>query len=63
MLVYYSLGNFVSCQTEEACQIGGMALFTIRKDGRGTRVIAYDRMKTRTLQEGLYYYHTILSEV
>ena len=63
MLVYYSLGNFVSCQTEEACQIGGMALFTIRKDGRGTRVIAYDRMKTRTVQEGLYYYHTILSEV
>ena len=61
MLVYYSLGNYVSCQLEEECQIGGMALFTIRKDGRGTRPIWYDRMKTRTVQDGLLY-HTILSE-
>ena len=60
MLVYYSLGNFISCQIPEECKIGGMALFTVSVDGRGVH-FNYDRMKTRTVQEGLFY-HTILSE-
>ena len=30
-LVYYSLGNYVSAQTEEACTRGGLAYFTVEK--------------------------------
>ena len=30
-LVYYSLGNFISAQTDESCKIGGMAYFTVTK--------------------------------
>ena len=32
MLVYYSLGNFVSCQTEMPRMIGGMAEITLEQD-------------------------------
>ena len=32
MLVYYSLGNFVSCQTEMPRMIGGMAEITLEHD-------------------------------
>lgn len=35
MLVYYSLGNLVSGQTREDCQIGGLARFTIVKSPQG----------------------------
>ncbi len=36
-LVYYSLGNFISAQTDEACRRGGLAWFTVRKEnGRCT---------------------------
>ena len=32
MLVYYSLGNFISTQKEPACLLGGMADITIVRD-------------------------------
>ena len=32
MLVYYSLGNFISTQKEPQCMLGGMADITITKD-------------------------------
>lgn len=35
MLVYYSLGNLISGQTREDCQIGGLAEFTIVKSPQG----------------------------
>lgn len=35
MLVYYSLGNFISCQDKKECMIGGMADITLEKDSSG----------------------------
>lgn len=35
MLVYYSLGNFVSTQLDAYSMVGGMADVTIEKDGKG----------------------------
>lgn len=34
-LVYYSLGNFISAQTEPACTKGGMAYFTVLQEEDG----------------------------
>lgn len=42
MLVYYSIGNFVSAQPEKACVKGGMAKFTIAPTPEGIRVKEYD---------------------
>lgn len=36
MLVYYSLGNYVSCQDKAPRMLGGMARVTIQKDPNGT---------------------------
>ena len=41
-LVYYSLGNFVSCQPRNYTMLGGMAHVSITKDKTGTYVSAYD---------------------
>lgn len=38
MLVYYSLGNFISYQKEAARMLGGMANVTITKDASGTYI-------------------------
>lgn len=38
MLVYYSLGNFMSYQKEAPRMLGGMATVTITKDGTGTYI-------------------------
>ncbi len=38
MLVYYSLGNLISCQTKLGSPLGGMADILIKKDETGTRV-------------------------
>lgn len=38
MLVYYSLGNFMSYQKEAPRMLGGMANVTITKDGTGTYI-------------------------
>lgn len=35
MLVYYSLGNFISAQKKASCQMGGLAKFTISKSFLG----------------------------
>lgn len=35
-LVFWSLGNFVSCQTKASTMVGGMAKATLRKDADGT---------------------------
>lgn len=42
MLVYYSLGNFVSAQNESVCVKGGMAEFTVSLTKQGYRVTEYD---------------------
>ena len=42
MLVYYSIGNFVSAQTEKSCVKGGIAGFTIAPASDGYEIAAYD---------------------
>ena len=37
-LVYYSLGNFISAQIEEACTIGGLAYYTVVKEDGVCRI-------------------------
>lgn len=42
MLVYYSLGNYISAQPEKACVRGGMAGFTVGLTKDGYQVLKYD---------------------
>lgn len=52
MLVYYSLGNFISAQNEESCVKGGMAEFTISRTPEGCEISSYGlRPLTITRQE------------
>lgn len=41
MLVYYSIGNYVSAQHEQSCVKGGMAKFTVSLTPEGYRVTEY----------------------
>ena len=41
MLVYYSLGNYISAQPEKSCVKGGMAQFTVSLTPDGYRVLEY----------------------
>lgn len=55
MLVYYSIGNFISSQNESSCIKGGMASFTVSLTPEGYRVTEYDlRPLTITRQDGRY---------
>lgn len=42
MLVYYSIGNYISAQSEKSCVKGGMASFTVELTAQGCRVSEYD---------------------
>lgn len=42
MLVYYSLGNYISAQSEKTCSKGGMAKFTIELTQDGYQITEYD---------------------
>lgn len=42
MLVYYSLGNYISAQSEAVCSKGGMAKFTIALTQEGYQITEYD---------------------
>lgn len=41
MLVYYSIGNYISAQPEQSCVKGGMAEFTVSLTADGYRVTEY----------------------
>lgn len=41
MLVYYSIGNFVSAQPEKSCVKGGVASFTVSRSSSGYKVTEY----------------------
>ena len=41
MLIYYSIGNYISAQDEESCVKGGMAGFTVSLTAEGFRVTEY----------------------
>lgn len=42
MLVYYSIGNFLSAQPEKSCVRGGMAEFTVSLTEKGYQVTEYE---------------------
>ena len=41
MLVYYSIGNYISAQSEKSCVKGGMAEFTVSLTKDGYRITEY----------------------
>ena len=41
MLIYFSIGNFISAQQEESCVKGGMAAFTVSRTPDGCRITEY----------------------
>ena len=41
MLIFYSLGNFISAQSEKSCIKGGMASFTISLTKEGYQITEY----------------------
>ena len=54
-LVYYSLGNFISAQTDEACRRGGLACFTLSRVGERCTVTDWGLKTVVTREEnGLY---------
>ena len=60
-LVYYSLGNFISAQTEESCRYGALAHFTISKMNGRYAVSDYG-MKTLVTTVNNGHYTTTLVE-
>lgn len=42
MLVYYSIGNYISAQPEKRCVKGGMAEFTVSLTPTGYQITEYD---------------------
>lgn len=53
MLIYYSIGNFVSAQPEKTCEKGGMAAFTVTPGPDGYEIAAHDLQSLQILwQEG-----------
>ena len=53
MLVYYSIGNFVSAQSEKSCEKGGMAAFSVAPGPRGYEITDCDLQPLTILwQEG-----------
>jgi hypothetical protein len=42
MLIYYSIGNYISAQSEQKSQKGGIATFTISRTIGGYEITAYD---------------------
>lgn len=60
-VVYYSLGNFISAQTDEACTVGGLAWYTAVKENGACRIADYGLKFVKTESEnGLY--RTVLHE-
>ena len=60
-LVYYSLGNFISAQTEEACRLGGLAYFAVTKENGVCRITEHG-LKTLVTEENNGHYTTRLLE-
>ena len=56
MLIYYSLGNYISAQTEQSCVKGGMARFTVSLTPDGCRVTEYTMqpLEIRRQNDGMY---------
>lgn len=62
MLVYYSIGNYISAQPEKSCVKGGMAKFTVSLTSEGFKITEYELQPlTITWQEGGKYTVDFLS--
>lgn len=55
MLVYYSLGNFISCQNEKERILGGMADITIQKKRNKIEFLSYNMIPLVTHQSNGFY--------
>ncbi|MBD5550595.1 MAG: CapA family protein [Lachnospiraceae bacterium] len=62
MLVYYSIGNFVSAQPEKSCEKGGMAEFMVVPGKNGYEIAAYNLRPLTILWQTGGGYTTILTE-
>ncbi len=52
-LVYYSLGNCISAQTDPACRLGGLAWFrAVREEDGGCRITDHGLEKVETREDG-----------
>ncbi len=60
-VVYYSLGNFISAQTDEACTVGGLAWYTAVKENGTCRIADYGLKYLKTENENGCY-RTVLYE-
>ena len=56
MLIYYSIGNYISAQPEESCVKGGMASFTVSLTPEGYKVTEYGfrPLTIRRQEDGKY---------
>lgn len=54
-IIYYSIGNFISAQREEANQTGAIALFSFGMTMDGMRIEQYSTEKVTTEHTGGYY--------
>lgn len=52
MLIYYSVGNFISSQNEQSCVKGGMASFTVSLTQDGYRITEYDLLPLTITRQG-----------
>lgn len=63
MLVYYSVGNYVSAQAEQSCVKGGMAQFTVSLTSDGYKISEYSLQPLEiTRQDGGKYTVSFLTE-
>ena len=61
-LVYYSLGNFISAQTEPECTIGGLAYYTVVKENGKCCITDYGLKRLITQNENGYYFTQVLED-
>lgn len=54
-LVYYSLGNYISAQTEPACTVGGLAWYTIVKENGSCHIAEYGLKQVITEEDHGHY--------
>lgn len=54
-LVYYSLGNFISAQTEDVCRTSGLAYFTLEKEEGEVRVTDHGLKRLYTQWDNGHY--------
>lgn len=62
MLIYYSIGNFISAQEEKSCVKGGMAAFTVSRTPDGCRITEYTLEPLTIIRQADGGYSAVFSE-